>query len=491
MIKKLRQLISRHWLLIIIVILAILVRTYRINYPLLDWHSWRQADTASVTLEFVRHGIDILKPTYHDVSSIPSGLDNPSGYRMVEFPFLNALIALILKAIPALPLVATSRFISLLFSIGTLLTIFAFAYSYSCKRTAYLSAITFALLPYSIYYSRAILPEPALIFFSTLSIYTFWKWSKSKKLYWYVLSLVSLALSFLLKPIVVFLAPVYLVLTFQAFGKRFWKQLPLYIYPVLAVIPFLLWRNWIAHFPEGIPASDWLLNGNGIRLRPAWFRWLGYERLTKLILGYAGLIFLPFSFLDRRKDTWLYLSWWLGILAYFVVIATGNVQHDYYQVFLLPILSLTIGKGMAVLYNKSSTILGRYLPKFKIYSHIVAFILVFVTFNLMLVLSWLQVSGYFNVNHSEYVDVGKVVAAKTPDDALIIAPAMGDTAFLFQTQRRGWPIGGDIHEKISRGAQYYVTTSYDDEARELESKYFILEKTDEYLIIDLTKGRAE
>ena len=45
-------------------------------------------------------------------------------------------------------------------------------------------------------------------------------------------------------------------------------------------------------YPEGIPANTWLLNGNGIRFRPAFFRWIFYERLTKLISGYFGMVFV-------------------------------------------------------------------------------------------------------------------------------------------------------------------------------------------------------
>ena len=62
-----------------LVILAILllglgVRLYNINTPLADWHSWRQADTASVAVEYIKNGIDLLHPKYLDLSNIPSGL---------------------------------------------------------------------------------------------------------------------------------------------------------------------------------------------------------------------------------------------------------------------------------------------------------------------------------------------------------------------------------------------------------------------------------
>jgi hypothetical protein len=34
-----------------------------------------------------------------------------------------------------------------------------------------------------------------------------------------------------------------------------------YLFPLLAFAPMLLWREWIKNFPTGIPVSDWLFNG--------------------------------------------------------------------------------------------------------------------------------------------------------------------------------------------------------------------------------------
>ena len=106
---------------------------------------------------------------------------------------------------------------------------------------------------------------------------------------------------------------------------------------------------------------------------------------------------------------------------------------------------------------------------------------------LMLFLSWYDIQGYYQVNNSTMVEAGKVADAILPKDAKVIAPYNGDTAFLYQTRRSGWPIGYSIDEKIKDGATHYVTVVYDDEARALEKQYTVLAKTDKYLIIQLSK----
>ncbi|MDQ3008141.1 MAG: glycosyltransferase family 39 protein [bacterium] len=466
------------WLLLL-VILTLVPRLYRITNPIADWHSWRQADTASVTREYVKHGVSLREPQYHDLSNIPSGEDNLNGYRMVEFPIINASIATVIRTFPQLSLEITSRLFSIAASVGSMVALFFLVKRISGLSTAVATSIAFALMPFSIYYGRVILPEPFVLLFSTFSLLSFKYWLDAKRWYWLSSSAVALALALLLKPFVVFLAPVYVVLLWQRYGIKALLQWQLIPFAVVAIAPFWWWRNWITQYPAGIPDSAWLFNQNLIRLRPAWFRWLFWERTTKLMLGYLGVVPILANFLSLRKDLWAYAAWGLGILVFYIVIATGNVQHDYYQVLSIPIVSIFLGRGMLALYNclhirlrtKKATIITALL--------IVA----------CWILAWQQVSGFFNVNHWEYVEAGAAVNRLTPADSIVIAPAMGDTVFLYQTNRRGWPIGFEIDDKIRKGATHYVTTSDDDEARELSTKYQTVEKGNRYLLLDLTQPK--
>lgn len=499
-----KSFLTRHGALIIIIVVAFSLRLYKINNPILDWHSFRQADTASVTREYVKHGIDILHPRYHDLANIQSGHENLEGYRMVEFPFLNVFTAFIIKIVPFFTVELTHRFISIFFSLGTLVLLFFFTKEISGIRVAYSTAIVFAALPFSVYYSRSILPEPALLFFFIAALYTSWLWFKTKKLTWFVISFVSLILALLLKPFVLFFFPLFIAIGYVLTGKKVLKNYLLYTLLALSVVPLLLWRNWIEQFPSGIPASDWLFDGfvtqlpdwlpknpvteivhklfgyntEGLRYHPAWIRWLVYERMTKLILGFAGVVFLISALYKlKKKELYLLGTWWVCTALYFTIVARGNVQHDYYQVLVIPLLSWTVGRGMVVLENLLS----------KKLKHLTAFLTVLVLFLSSLALSWNQVSGYFAVNHPEYVQAGATVDRLTPPDAKVIAPAFGDTMFLYQTNRTGWPIGYHIDEKIEYGATHYISTSYDEEAKMLEEKYFTIEKTPVYILIDLTR----
>jgi hypothetical protein len=491
--QRMQALLSKEWVVVLLLVLfAFFLRLKGITNSPTDWHAFRQADTASVTREYVKHGIDLLHPHYQDLSNIQSGKDNLEGYRMVEFPFVNALVAWLVLHQSFFDLVVTSRLVSVAFSLGTLAAIYYLGKRWSGQLAGILSALTFAVLPYSRYYSRAILPEMPFIFFSTVSILYFDRWTKKGTFVDFFVSAFSLSLAMLLKPFVVFLIPLYVVLLLQRFKLNVWKHWELVVYGAIAVLPFLAWRKWIVNFPTGIPASDWLFNSDHIRFRPAWFRWLFFERFTKLILGWVGVIalglgmwpdFLPKSsnvkliILRALESSWLrYLSWWLGILIYFSVLATGNVRHDYYQVFVLPILTLTVGRGLALFIESKI-------------SHTTVILRVMIALTFLWAstqLAWNYVEGYYSTR-PDWENAGRAIDKLVPADAKVIAPAFGDTSFLFQTNRTGWPIGFEIDKKIELGAQYYVSTAYDDEARQLEKEYQVMEKNPDYIIINLQK----
>lgn len=484
-------------ILLLILVAAFVLRCHRLTTPLADWHSFRQADTASVTREYVKNGVDLLRPRYHDVSNIQSGKDNPQGWRMVEFPFVNALLATLLRAFPQWDLVVTSRVASILASLGSLIALYAVVRSLSGEKVAQVAATFFAVLPYNIFYSRVILPEPFLVLFAMLTAWMIERSATEKKhwVWWLCGAMVSFASALLLKPMAVFFLPLFVGIAWQKGERRWLWWAAAAAGLALSTLPVWWWRRWIQNFPEGIPVSDWLFNSDGIRLRPAWWRWLFFERLYKLVLS-VSIAFLPLGLLGSLVSTfkkqkslpvWKKLWSWVsseaalvlggvGFLSYLIIFATGNVRHDYYQVMLVPFLAWLWARGFVWLVE---SIPAKYRRADLL---IIAIVCIFAWTR-----AWDRVKDYFNINNPALMSAGAAVQRHTPADALIIAPQFGDTAFLFQTNRRGWPLGFEIEDKIAKGAKYYVTTSQDDEANDLMRRFSVLEHTPEYVLIDLTR----
>ena len=88
--KILSVLKNQYFWLTLILIFGFLVRLYKIDSPIADWHSWRQADTAAVTRNFIKEGFNPFLPKYDDMSGVSEHpITNPARFRFVEFPIYN------------------------------------------------------------------------------------------------------------------------------------------------------------------------------------------------------------------------------------------------------------------------------------------------------------------------------------------------------------------------------------------------------------------
>ena len=454
------------FVLLAIVFLAFVLRLYRIDNPVADWHSWRQADTAAVSRNFVKFGFDLLHPRFDDLSNIPSGQENPDGYRFVEFPIYNVVHAFLGKTFSFWSFEIWGRLVSILSSLASLIFLYLVVKKYINERTALLAAFFFAVLPFNIYYSRAILPEAMMISLALAAICFF---ERS-----WLVSAIFGALALLVKPFAIFLiAPAILYLAI----KNKSNFIVLLFYCFIVSLPFGLWRWLMNHFPEGIPANDWLLNANNIRFKGAFFYWLFGERIGKLILGYwgAGLLVLGLARKPEKKEGWFFFSWLVGILAYFFVFAAGNVQHDYYQVLAAPMICVFLAKGADLLLNSPE----------KYFNKLIGYLALTICVLFSLAFSWYYVRDFFNINNRVIVEAGQAADKLLPLDAKVIAPYGGDTAFLYQTNRRGWPVGIEIEKFIKLGATHYVNVNFGPETDWLMANYQVLEKTPEYVIIQL------
>lgn len=444
-----------------ILFFGILVRLWGINKPILDWHSWRQADTASVTRIWVENGrVDLLYPRYFDISSIQTGLFNPQGLRMVEFPVFNLAHYVIYRLAPQFGLDTTGRLTSVFFSAWSMIFLFLLVKRIYGVKTGLVATILLAFMPFSIYYGRTVLPESAMIAFLLASLYLAGKQN--------LLSALMFALVLLIKPYAVF----FLLPLFSLLGNR--KLFNLLTYIFLAFTPLLIWRIWVNQLPVGVPFFDWAFNGDQIRFHPAFWRWLLIERIGKLIMGVWGSGFLIIGLLIKKHHSLAKLMF-LASFVYLSVVATANVRHDYYQVLILPMLVIVAALGIVYLWENED--FGRTLKM----------VVLPAVLGLALFSSFYQVKEYYKVNKPELAVIGqKVHALTTPEDRVVI-PYNGDTAPLYQTGRYGWPaIDTGWQELLDRGATVYVGLDKTSPDSLYVKKHFkVIDEGENYIIYRL------
>lgn len=463
-------------LLVVILILGFVLRLYKINEPIADWHSWRQVDTAAVT-KFLLEDRELFTPKYNDISRVQTGYENPKGYRFVEFPIFNLIHAVFFKTLPFSFEVA-GRLVSILASLVTAIFLYLIGVKIYGKRLGLLSAFFYLTLPFNVYFTRVVLPDPLAVAFGIAAVYFFLSYIEKQKNTYLYLSSMLLSFGLLTKPHAIFFALPMLFLALKKFGLRTFTKTHLYIALDLALIPILLWRGWMSYGDRftGIPHFEWSFNGNGIRFRPSFWRWIFGERIGKLMLGYWGLI--PFGIgMLYRKTSGLIHMFLLTAFLYVSIFASANVMHDYYQIFIMPAVSLAIAQG--VVYLTESGFAKRYI----------ALPVLGLVLGIMYSVSFFYIMDNYKINDTQFFQAAKRIDEITPKDALVIAPNNGSTVFLYHTNRKGWPIvTTSIEEMIKMGADYYVSINKNDaDTNNFKQKYKILEETDNYIILELNK----
>lgn len=239
--------------------------------------------------------------------------------------------------------------------------------------------------------------------------------------------------------------------------------------------PLLIWRAWVSRYPEGIPFLSWAFNGDLIRFRPAFWYWIFGERLGHLLLGSLGLVPFVFGLLHTKNKNLFIQFFLLGMFLYVTIVATASVRHDYYQILTIPAIALTLASGTIYLWGRSD------------FNKLFARIVVVFSIIVMIITGFSQIKENYRINHPEIIEAGKVVNELTPKDSLVVAPYNGDTAFLYQTQRWGWPaIDDSIDHIIDKGADYYVSVNLGSiDTKTIEARFKTIKKTENYILIDL------
>lgn len=471
------------FVIVLILLGAFLVRLYKFNAPIADWHSWRQSDTSSVSRNFITQGFDILHPKFDDLSNVQTSgkYDNPQGYRFVEFPIYNVLQAGGFKLFDKFTLEEWGRIISIFSSLFSIFFLYLLVGKLLNKFTGILAAFFYAFLPFSIFWGRTVLPDQTTVMATLGGIYFFSLWVGSlnsrnnfKKYFFSLLTILFLASSLLLKPLAIFFFLPILWLSLEKWRFSIVKRIDLWVIAILSSLPLVLWRLWMLKYPAGIADSTWLFEGS-LRLKGAFYYWIFANRIGEFILGFWGLPVLLLGIIKKNRSS-VFLSFLTASLLYIFIVARGNVQHSYYQIPIIPTIAIFLALGCEFLLNPPK----QYFSKLITYPALV-FCLV-----LMFSLGWKDVRDYYNIQNPSILAAGSAVDKLTPKDAKIVAPNDGDTTLLYYTKRKGWAsFERPLPQLIKMGALYLVLVNPKKQDLDIGKTYKIIASTPQYLIFNL------
>lgn len=483
-----------------ILAIGLLVRLYKIDIPLLEFYPSRQVQTAEITRNFYRGGLNILSSTVHYLGPGP-------GTFLVEFPLYNYVVAGIYTLTGEV-----NEVLGRLFSIfGWLIScyfLFQLAKKYTSDFGAKVALFFYTFSPLSILVSRSFQPDQWMLTLSLGAIYFLLKGL-------FLPSAIFASAAILLKiPAALFtLIPV----TFLLLEKGSEKLSNKINYFVIIVVPALLWYLYATivgksgdALKEATTIANWF--GPELFLKSEFYSNIfGFEH-NLVLLPVGLLLFATGLFMRLRKNQHL-LYWWLSsIVLYFIIFNKHNMTHEYYHLPFLPVAAIFVGIGSEKIFKALNSI---------IFSRNIL-IFIFAVLIIIMMLPPTISRAYKPIERFKYVvEVSRIIQAMTKANDLIIGSMDAGPTLVYYSDRVGWSFEVNRGESIEQFAFYGVKDKkiidpIDDleQKRKLGAKIFasaykpqflenetftkyiyknykILKETENYIIFDLSSSLLE
>ena len=491
-----------------IVLIGVLARLYGITSPLVDALQVKQAHMAMIARNLYTDGMNIFC----------TRLDHFDGCFIVEFPVMHSLTALLYYIFGVHEMVG--RVVSVAFSVGAMLFIYALARRFLPMRAALAALALYAFSPTNIYVSRAFMVESSMLFFSIAAVYFFMKWLDDRSGMIYAAAIVCAALACLAKPTA---ALIFVPIIVAAWTKMKWnvlRQPEIWIYLFLALAPAVLW----ALYGHEVNVENANASENYMGVWTSYFKKLGgtlaaltslkfyintikYVPLSLLTpLGFVGMVagcfFIPSA--NTRK---ILIAWLAVAFCYLFVFAVVSSAHPYHHLLLLPVASILFGfAAERVMQGRKALV--RII--FKGYSSVIVSATILILVIACYIFGYIKFFSYMydvSLRMPHVLEIADVVRANTDDDAVVllnqphVLPAV--LGYYSQRQDRWFQIKTDkqaideLERQRESGATTYVAidTKYGSGVKDthqheafnahLQNRYSLIAQSDYYLIYDL------
>jgi len=436
--------------LLYIFLIALAFRLWGVTHPLLDFHSWRQTLTATIAKNFFTGGMNLLHPATNWAEE----------HYEFEFQIYPYLVALLYKVFGFHDLLG--RLTAIAFSLGSMWMLYLLGKRYFDKTVAVIAAGAFAILPLSVFYTRAFMPESAMLFFSIGMLYFFTRWLDTDSWRDFLLASVFTTFTFLIKLPTLYMGGPLLFLAVLKWRGAIFTQYKLYLFVLLILVPPFLWYSHMAdlHAQAHNGASIWIGNdklaNSDILLDFKFYKLIFWTRLGEKMFAFTGFAFLVLGMAAKvdRREQYLFHVWFVSVCAYFLIAAVGNQVHEYYQLPIIPVGCIFIGRFLGKFYETHEP----FAWKKDVTAGLVLLMILFIPIHSVYKLNK-------RLNYSlDYMNIGATLRENTRPDELILLQDIGGQRphTFYYSDRKGWTLGygqklkpQDIEDYMSKGAAYY------------------------------------
>lgn len=432
------------FVLSILVVLIVLMRMpYIGNSPFETGEYWRQGDTESMARNFVEDRFNILFPQLNYDGA-------PPNYAQLEFQIMTFLIAILYKIFGFHYELA--RLIPILFFAGSACYLYLISKRFYSSKVAFVITLLYAIFPLNLFYSRAIMPESAVLFFTIGAFYYFSKWIETEKIKTLLMGTLMTALAILVKIPAIFIGIPMLWMSIVKYKRRIFFTWQLWFFAIISLSLPALYFKWLEgvaefNFVTGIASkhivpkfTNAVFSNESMQFfstqLPQSFTWIG------LILAFIGMVNL------KWKKEFPIIVWFLAFVVEVLVIV-AVIKFDYYLIFIGPLIAILAGKALGILLKWKYGIVP------------VAILLAIMTYTSYSVIQPKFVELDNVLTQAEYV---KKYTSK--DDLIVVGTFSPE--LINASERKGWRANINYYYYIPRGPEaeldYFISHG---------AKYFI------------------
>lgn len=446
------------------------LRLTHLDLPLVDEQAWRQTDTAAVARNYFEEGFSFLYPRIDWRGATP-------GFVEMEFPLYPFLVACG-YAIRGESQEWIGHLLSAVLSTATIPFLFLLARDHHGRRVGRLTVLIFAIAPLNVFFGRAFMPEPMMLFLSVGALYLFESWLHDGGWLRFVLAASATALAFLVKLPTLYLALPILFLAYDHFGTGLFRRPSLWLFATLVLLPTFAWYAHAHHLFEQTHLTF------GIWSRYGYVKWGQVDRLVTggfyltMLERLGGVTFTPVGFgllvlgfllkVKSRKDL-VFHAWLLGLVIYVLIVPEGNVTLSYYQLPFVPVGAVFIAKALDAILDRgarSAPPAGAWVAR----AAVAGALLSIGALGYRYAIELFEPVPYYVAQH----EIGRRVDAAIPRDALLVVGDLDDDArgavyrsqnpaLLYYCHRKGWQLLPEefdnaslIQSLLAAGARYVL-----------------------------------
>ena len=315
-----------------------------VTAPLIDRQAWRQADTAAIARNYHQEGLTPFHPRVDWRGNTP-------GYVEMNLPLFPFLVAC-LYALAGGSHEWMGRLLAAVLSTAAAVPLYVLARAWlGSAAGARLAVAVYLVLPLSLFFGRAFMPEALMLLLSAGTLTAFRRGCRAGT-GWLMAAAGVAGLCFAVKIPTLYLGFPLVALALRRWGPSFLRRGSLWLYLLIAILPPAAWYLHAAGLFEqtGLTFGIWGRRGydkwsHELLLQAGFYRLMGVRFLEAVftpmgaVLAAAGLLGLwpgrgggP----ERRRILPLY-AWFGGLVLYVLLIPEGNRLLHYYQLpFVLP-----------------------------------------------------------------------------------------------------------------------------------------------------------